>query len=101
MTTDTDPEPKPKLKFDRRAMKRIRLECQLSHPDLARALGISPTGKLTYYWEAGWTHPTVDSVGRLALALECEPLDLLEWSTDATTARERLVAAAERDAAEG
>ncbi len=101
MTTNTDLEPAPTLRFDRRAMKRLRLARELGHRALSRKLGMRPTDHLTREWEAGWSAPQLRNIGRLARALECEPVDLLTWSTDEVTPRERREAAAERDAAEG
>ena len=99
--TDTEPEPEPILSFDRRAMKRLRRGRELTHGELAALMGLRPTSDLTTDWEAGWSAPQLRNIGRLARALECDPADLLTWSTDEVTPRERREAAAERDAAGG
>ena len=78
----TKPEPTPRLRFNRKAMKRLRTRREMGHRALARKLGMRPTDRMARHWEAGWTHPTVASIGRLALALGCDPAELLEWTTD-------------------
>ncbi|OOC52611.1 MULTISPECIES: helix-turn-helix domain-containing protein [Nocardiopsis] len=97
----TEPDPTPTLRFDRKAFKRLRTERNLSREALARLIDTRPTSPLVADWEAGWSAPQLRNIGRLARALECDPADLLEWSTDEVTPRERREAAAERDAAEG
>lgn len=97
----TAPEPEPTLRFDRAALRRLRAEHGLTHADLSALIGTRPTSPLVADWEAGWSAPQLRNIGRLARALGVDPSDLLVWSDDGTTPRERRKAAQERAAAEG
>ncbi|RNL84768.1 helix-turn-helix protein [Haloactinospora alba] len=72
-------EPPPTLRFNRRALIRIRRERDVSVRKLARRLGHHHDHHVAD-WLNGHSEPGLGSIGRLARALDCDWRDLIAWS---------------------
>ncbi|OOC52609.1 MULTISPECIES: helix-turn-helix domain-containing protein [Nocardiopsis] len=68
------------LRFNHRALQRIREQRGLSRNRLAT---VSGKDRATLWrWETGRQQPDLRTIGQLANALGCHPTALIEWAED-------------------
>jgi transcriptional regulator with XRE-family HTH domain len=76
------------LRFDSQAMRRLREEKGLSQTEAARAAGMNASR-----WNdiecGGRTNVTIETLGKIAAVLACEPSDLLATSDEKKSRRSK------------